>query len=147
MNRSWIAVRPILWELLVFALAFSLFGALILTNHGALFTPSPEKEAEGFVSALAAMRYQGAKEALSQDLQQQIELSDLKQLHDALEASQQGIEDAHGQDYQEQGDFATAVVQVKFGNLQEREVEFPLAKEHGLWKVTSIDPLRSLASH
>ena len=139
------ALRSLLAVLAVLALGLLIFGVLVAADRADLLIPSPEGAAEQFVSAMAAHRYTGALNQLSQDLQGQVKEKDLQDLVQSIEASSsEGIQDAHEEEAQEQVDTATASVRVKLGNNQEETLDFPLKKENGLWKLTSIDPLRSL---
>jgi hypothetical protein len=140
------ALRSLLAVLAVLSLGLLVYGALVAADRADLLIPSPESAAEQFVSAMAAHRYSGALNQLSQDLLEQVKEEDLRDLMESIEASSSaGIQDAHEEEAQEQGETAQASVRVKLGNNQEQTLDFPLQKENGLWALTSIDPLRSLA--
>jgi hypothetical protein len=116
-------------------------------SHGwtKYIVPRPEATAEKVVNLLGSHHYGGAMQQLSEDLQQEIKEEDLMQMVKGWEESPlQGIQDAKGQKAQEQGEQATADVQVKFGNNEELVIQLPLKKEKGEWKVTSLDALKSL---
>ena len=145
-KRIWPSARPLLWMALLFAGVLLALAGLVSQDWTEFIVPPPENSAEQLVNALGAHRYEGAMNQLSQDLQQQVKEEDLQALVKTIEQSPaQGIQDAHGQGAQEQGDQATAEVQVKLGTNEEVPVELPLTKENGVWKVSSLDPLRSLA--
>jgi len=124
-------------------LVIALFVAL---DRAGLIIPPPEKTAEQLVSALGAHRFAGARNQLSQDLRSQVEDADFTALVQGLEQSHQGILDVHELDSQANGRNATARVKIKWGDLQEDTLQFPLVKENGLWKVASLGPLRTAAS-
>ena len=143
----WQSMKPVLWIVLAFAAVMLVLGVLISQDITEFIVPPPENTAEQLVSALSAHRYEGAMNQLSQDLQQQVKEEDLQSLVKTIEQSPaQGIQDAHGQQAQEQGNQATAEVQVKLGTNEEINVAFPLKKENGIWKVSSLEPLRGLAN-
>ena len=54
------------------------------------------------------------------------------------------IRDARGESAQKEGDRAIAAVRVKLEDKTEETVELPLEKEHGLWRVSSLEPLGRL---
>lgn len=146
MSENWLAARPILAIVVVFAAVLLVAGLLASAGQAQILSPGPEQAAENFVSALGAHRYTGAMGQLSQELRQQVSEDDLKGIVQALEgSSRKGIQDAHGVDSQQQGNAATARVQVKFGSSQEQELEFSLLMKNGVWRLASIDPVRSLA--
>lgn len=143
--NEWKSLRPVVIMLVVFAVVSVILWAAVATDHARLVIPSPEGTANQFVSALAAHRYAGAQSQLTDSLQEQVSQMDLRDLVEVIEASSlQGIQDSQEQSAQEQGDLASARLKVKFGNNQEQEMEFRLKKEDGLWKVNSINPIRSL---
>lgn len=142
--KEWPALKPLFLIVGVTGVLLLIIAGLLSQGWGDLLIPPPEGAAEQLVGALGAHRYTGAMNQLSQALQQTRE-EDLRALVKAIEESpQQGIQDAHGQEAQEQGDQATAQVKVKFGNNQERVVELPLVRENFVWKVSSLDPLKGL---
>ena len=144
--NEWKSLRPIAIMLVVFAVVMLILWAAVATDHASLVIPSPEGTANQFVSALAAHRSAGAQSQLSNSLKEQVSQTDLRDLMEAIEASSlQGIQDSHEQSAQEQGDQAIARLKVKFGNNQEKNMEFQLTKENGLWKVNSINPIQDLA--
>ena len=148
--RDWLALRPVVMLLALLAAAGLLLGWAAETEAARYLIPSPDKVAEGLVSALAAQRYTGALNALSQDLQQQVQPEDLRTLVARIEQAHQGISDAHGQAGQAapaaaHNATASAQVQVKLGDLSEQELTFELVRENGLWKIASLGPLETLA--
>ena len=68
----------------------------------------------------------------------------LKKLFEAVHAAHQGISDAHGERAQKEGSRATATVKVKLEDKSEETIDLPLEKEHGLWRVASLEPLGRL---
>ena len=143
----WQSFKPVVWILLLANAILLALAGMVARDWTKVIVPPPENTAEQLVSALGAHRYEGAMNQLSQDLQQQVKEEDLQNLVKIIEQSPaEGIQDAHGQDAQEQGDQATAEVQVKLGSNQETTLQFPLVKENGTWKVSSLDPLKELAA-
>lgn len=147
----WSSIKPLLWMVLLLAVVLLALAGMVAQDWSEFIVPPPENTAEQFVSALGAHRYEGAMNQLSQDLRQQVSEEDLRALVRNLELSPaRGIQDAHEQGAQrlggaaQQSDQATAEVQVKLGNNQQTTVQLPLIKENGLWKVSSLEPLRGL---
>lgn len=140
-------LRPFAIIAALLAASLLVIAGLVSADAASLIIPPPEGVAEQVVTALGAHRYEGAMNQLSDDLQQQVGEEDLQAFVEAVEESpREGIQDAHGQDAQESGNQATASVEVKFGNNETQTIDLPLAKENGLWKVTSLEPLRTLAN-
>lgn len=141
----WQSFKPIVWMLLTAAVVLLALWGLVAQDVTQLIVPSPETTAEQLIGALGAHRYEGAMNQLSQDLQQQVTVEDLQSLVKRIEASQaRGIQDSLGQSANEHDQQTTAIVQVTLGSNQQVNVELPLIKENGLWKVSSLDPLRGL---
>jgi hypothetical protein len=147
----WESFRPAAWIVLIMAVILLALAGMVSQGWTKIIVPPPENTAEQLVSALAAHRYAGAMNQLSQELQQQIHPEDLASLVKSIEHSPaKGIQDAHGLAAQELAaqklvDQATADVRVKLGNNEAVDVRFPLIKEKGVWKVSSLDPLKQLA--
>jgi len=136
-------VLALLLMLLMLRAALALIAAALPLEGMDWLIPAPENTAEQFVSALAAHRYEGAMNSLAQELRRQTREEDLAALVQAIEDSpRRGIQDARGLQSDEQGDTATATVEVKYGNNQTGLIEVPLKKENQVWRVTSLDPLR-----
>lgn len=130
---------------LLLGAALLIIAVLVQTDNAALIIPPPEGTAEQLIGALAAHRYEGAMNQLSQDIQQQVSEKDLQAIVKSIEESpRKGIQDAHGQDAQTQGAQGTASVEVKFGDNQTQTIDLPLVKENGLWKVASLGPVQAL---
>ena len=141
----WQSFKPIVWMLALAGVVLLALAGLVSQGVEQVIVPPPENAAEQLVAALGARRYTGAMNQLSQDLQQQVREEDLRALVESIEQSgAQGIQDASGQSAQKQGSQATAQMQVKLGNNEEKTVELPLQKENGVWKVSSIAPLNGL---
>jgi hypothetical protein len=138
------ALRPVLVVVAILAAVMLAIYAAVALDNASLIVPPPETTAEQLISALGAHRYEGAMNQLSQELKQQVKEDDLHALVESIESSRQGIQDAHEQGAHEQGQSATASIIIKLGDGQEQTVDLPLQKENGLWKVTSIEALRSL---
>jgi hypothetical protein len=143
--RDWLALRNVFLSAILLAASLLVLSVAVGQGATTFIVPPPDTVAEEFVRALKAHRYEGAKNELSAELQQQVSDEELTRLVYALGAGHQGIEEAHGESAEEQGDTATATVQVKLGSGQEESLEFALRKEQGEWKLSSIDSLRQLA--
>lgn len=129
----------------------ALFGAALLAlsllvSNGVTFAivPPPETEAESLVRALKARRFNAVRGGLSEALNETLGDEQLEDLFARVRRTRVGISDAHGESSIEQQDTAAATVRVKLEDKTEETLEFPLAKEHGLWRVASIEPLGRL---
>ena len=145
--RTWHSFKPIVWIFLIMSAVLLVLAGMVSQGWTKQIVPPPETTASQLVGALAAHRFEGAMNQLSQDLQQQVTEEDLRALMSAIEQSpSKGIQDSHGQSAQIEGDQATAEVQVKLGTNEQINIQFPLKKENGVWKVTSLDPLGGFAN-
>jgi hypothetical protein len=142
--KDLLGLHSILVILAVSALALLLIAGVVVLDKAKYIIPSPEMTATQMVDALGAHRYQGAMNQLSQELKEQVSEQDLKSVVRSIENSQSGIYQADEGAAQVQGQMARAQVKVRLGNGQENIIEFPLQKENGLWKVSSLEPLHSL---
>lgn len=143
--NAWHALRPMLAILALVAVILLVMAGLLSIGKADLLIPAPDGVAEQMVGALGVHRATGARSQLAKDLQEQVKEADLLALARAIEAGPlEGIEDTHAVSFEEQGDQAVARVRIKFRNLSERVLEFPLQKEYGLWKVASLEPLEAL---
>jgi hypothetical protein len=124
--------------------ALLILAALISQGVTFAIVPPPGMPAEGLVRALKAHRYEGALEELSEELQQQVQEQDLRDLAEKIEQAHQGIEQVHGETVAQQEQDATAQVDVELDDGSQQTIELPLKKENGIWKVTSLDPLNAL---
>ena len=126
--------------------AAALLALWLLVSNDVTFAvvPPPETEAESLMRALKARRFSAVKSELVESLREQVDDSRLDGLFRRIEEARKGISDAHGDKAREDGDRATAMVKVKLDDKTEETLEFPLQKEHGLWRVSSIDALEAL---
>lgn len=144
--KDLIGLRPLALIAALLAAALLIIAALVRADAARLITPSPEDTAAELIKAMGAHRYTGARNKLSDDLQQQFDEKSLRLIVNRIEQMPlKGIQDAHGQQAHEQGDAATASVEVKFGNHQIKVIEIGLSKEKGIWKVNSLDALQAFA--
>jgi hypothetical protein len=142
---AWPALRPMATILAIVAVILLAMAGLTSIDKADLLIPTPEGAAAQMVGALGAHRAAGARGQLAKDLQEQVDEGELLALIRNIEAGPlRGIEDAHEVSSEEQGGQVVAQVRVKFGDLSEHILEFPLRKENGLWKVSSLDPLDTL---
>jgi hypothetical protein len=121
-------------------------GYLVEQGITQFITPPPEQVAEGLVNALGARRYEGALNQLSHDLKANLIQAELEELVRGIESAHGGIQQATGERSQEQGDTATASVRVKTKDLQVHDLELELKQEQGIWRVSSLEPVRTLAA-
>jgi hypothetical protein len=141
---DWKALRPAVVLALLLAACLAIIAGLVRVDSVAQITPGPEDVAAGFVGALGAHRYTGAREQLSDELRGQYSLTDLRDRMEELEARGVQIVDAQGQPPDVQGDRATAPVEVTLPGGEKIELTFPLRKDKGLWSLESMEPLFSL---
>ena len=143
--RTLRALKPMGETLALFVSAMVTLWLLVSNDVTFAIVPSPETEAESLVRALKARRLNAVKSELSESLRWEIDDRQLKALVESIRSSHKGISEAHGSETrQQEPDKATATVEVKLGDQTEETIEFPLVKEHGLWRVASIDPLGRL---
>ena len=143
--RDLLALRCVFGAAALFGAALLVLWLLVSQGVTAVIVPPPETEAEQFLRALKAQRYAAARNQLAQDLREQTRVEDLQAAVRALEQARGGIADARGEQSHEQGESARATAKVRLGDRQQEALEFALKKEHGLWRITSLDPLTRLA--
>ena len=137
-------LRPLAGITAIFGAAMLALGLLVANDVEFATVPPPETEAESLVRALKARRFNAVKGELTESLKQEVQEDQLKQLFEAVRAAHRGISDAHGEEAQTEGTRASATVRVRLEDKTEETIELPLAKEHGLWRVTSLEPLGRL---
>jgi hypothetical protein len=123
-----------------FGAAVALFAAVMLIIWALV-----SQGFEQFLDALKSHDFQAAHDELGEQLQQQVQPDDLRTLARTLEQAWRGIAETQARELQEQGKTASAAATVQFRSGDERTLTFPLAQEHGLWKITSIEALARLA--
>jgi hypothetical protein len=137
-------VKAVAWELVAVASALLIAGAAVGPGgDDGLFVPPPEAAAESFLRAMAEHRYARARGHLAAGLES-IEPGDLAALQARLERARGTVENVHGQDAVVTGKESTARVTLRFSG-GDGQLDLPLRREKGLWKVASLDPLRALA--
>jgi hypothetical protein len=142
----WPSFKPLLWIALLLSAVLLALSGLLSAGWDRHIVPTPETTAAELTGALGARRYAGVRNHLSHELRQQVTDHDLRRLAEQIESGPaQGIRQAHGVHSEIHGDRATAQVRVRLGTRAEITLHFPLVKEHGLWKVASLDPLTALA--
>lgn len=134
-------------------LAAALFGLALLATWGVVsagledvLVPTPKTTAEEFLRAMKAHRYSGAHEFLSAQLSEEISEENLRELGGSLEIRHGGFAEAYGKSEEEQAESATATAIVQFDGGTELEIELPMVREEGIWRIASIQPLLNLAS-
>jgi hypothetical protein len=143
--KDWLALRPLFILLGMLAISLLAIGLVVSMNEAHWIIPSPESVSEQFVDALAARRFHAARDQLSQDMKKQVAVSDLSSLVETIQRNHKGIQEAYSISSQEQENEASASVVVQFGDGTAREVNFSLVKEHGLWKLSSFEPIDQFA--
>jgi hypothetical protein len=143
--RDWLALRGPL--AMAACLAAALLGTrALVASDGAVFAvPSPEQTAEKFLRALHTHDYGAARHALTRTLQARVTIGDLRALARELERTRPRLEDAQGLSSAVRGWVASAAVELRRGDGRRDRAEFRLEREHGLWKLASIEPARALA--
>ena len=127
----------------VFTLAIS--RAAIALGDRTLFVPPPEAVCEDFLRKMAEHRYAQAKGDLASTLNE--DERDLEAIQASVEASYGRVEHVQGEASQiVDGREGTARSSVRFGDGP-RDVILPLRFENGLWKISSVDPLRPRTLH
>lgn len=145
MKKFWAAFRNILLTVLFAAAAEGLVWLTVRYTSGEMIVPQPGTVAEEFSAALAAHRWNGARELLSEKQRQQVTDEYLRSLTNRIEQSYPGIEQVTAQSEETHGDQATAVVEFVFTGQRQAEVSYTLVRENYLWKIASLDGLSSLA--
>ena len=125
------------------ALTLSVSRASVALGDRSYLVPPPEAVCEDFLRKMAEHRFAQATDDLSATLKQ--DERHLGAIQAAIEASHGRVEHVQGEETRLIDDRnATARSRVRFGEGL-RDVVLDLHFESGLWKVTSVDPLRRLA--
>ena len=144
--NAWRSTSPIFGVILVLGLFLAGIWVAMQAGRAGWIVPAPDTTADGFIEALAAHRYEGALDVLSQEQQQDLDWKELQSLVQKIEDSHlRGIEESQELEFEVQGDTAVAELEVKFKNLDEERLLIPLIREQGEWKVDSIEPLLSIS--
>lgn len=114
---------------------------LAMTGFSMFIVPQPDDMVEQFVRALKAHRYEAARDMLAEELRRQVSTDDLRSQVLSIEAREGGFADAYAIDVTKGSDSATAWVRVKPASGKERVSQFTLGKQHGLWRIVSLDAL------
>lgn len=145
MTRELSALRPAGLQLLIAGLFLVLMLLVGSTGAAKLLLPSPENTAGELLRALAAHREPAAHRELSQGLKEQVPPEQLESLATAIEQRLGGVSQVSVQTVDERESRATVRATLRVGAGEERDVELPLVKEEGFWRVASIESLRALA--
>ena len=140
-----LSLRPLAGIAALFGASMLALALLVANDVDFAIVPPPETEAESLVRALKARRFGAVKGELTEGLKKEVEDEQLEKLLEAVQAVHKGISDAYGESANKEGDRATAKVTVKLEDKTEDTLELPLQREHGLWRVSSIEPLGRLA--
>jgi hypothetical protein len=140
------SLTPLISILVIVVVLLAGISAAMQAGRAGWIVPAPDTAADGFIEALAAHRYEGALEALSQEQQQDLDWKELQSMVQKIEDSHlRGIEESQTIGFEEQGSTAVAELEVKFKNLDEERLLIPLIREQGEWKVDSIEPLLAIS--
>lgn len=131
--------------LALFAVTMAALTTLVPSGHAGFLVPTPESTAGQFLGAMKAHRYAAARDQLSEALRGRVTAGQLRALTLSLEGRRGGISEVRSVVGRVQGDVAVVTVRVEMGDRTEEEMSFPLAKERGVWKIGSIEPLERLA--
>jgi hypothetical protein len=144
MKHDLLALRPVASISGLCAAVLLLLWGLVALDMTQYIVPSPHVTAEQFLRALKAHRYEGARDQLSEGLRAQVSRERLAQVVQDLERTESGISEAHGERSQQSGTRADAEAQVRLESQREVVLTFPLVREQGIWRITSVDPLDTL---
>jgi hypothetical protein len=143
--RTLRALEPLTGVVALFGAAMAALWLLVSNDVTLAVIPPPETEAESLVRALDARRFAAFRSELTESLRKEVDDETLKLLSARIESSHKGISEAHGTDTRHQDSHrATATVEVELGDRTAERIELPLIREHGLWRVASIEPLGRL---
>lgn len=112
---------------------------------GRFIVPTPETTAEELLRALGARRFEAARAELTEEARASVGTDDLRELANDLEQQGAGISQAHGERLAQHGDEAVVTARVRLQSARDAQLDVPLRREHGLWKVASVEPIRALA--
>ena len=137
-------MRAILAEAAAVAAALLLAGAAVGPGHDrGLLVPPPEAAAENFLKAMTEHRYTRARQHLAGDLRDTAP-DTLAALERSVEQARGPVQKVQGRGAVIAGDESTARASIDFENGGQ-DLRLPLRREKGLWKVSSLQPLRELA--
>ncbi|MHB1132786.1 MAG: nuclear transport factor 2 family protein [Chloroflexota bacterium] len=138
------ALAPSLAIAMSTGLVLLVLAFLINTDASRFVVPQPDNVAEQFLRALGAGRYQAAHAALSEETQDQVSAERLREIAAALKRDSGGIKGAYAEDAEQSGERATTEARIVLENHTEQSLQFPLRREHGLWKIASVEALEGL---
>jgi hypothetical protein len=136
-------LKALLAEVALAAVVLTIAAGATTLGDRSLFVPPPEAVSEDFLRKMAEHRYAQARNDLASGLTARERT--LEDLQSALEASHGTVENVQGDDSRLSTDHestARATLRFHYGN---RQLTLPLRFENGLWKVSSVDPIRRLA--
>ena len=136
MTRELAALRPAGLQLLTAGLSLAVLLLLGSTGAARLLVPSPDDTAGEMLHALAAHRKPAAHRALTRELRAQVPAEQLPRFGSVSRIDATTVD--------EQPERATVRATLRVGAGEEREVELPLVKEEGFWRVASLEPLARL---
>ena len=138
MTRELSALRPAGLQLLIAGLFLG--GLLLLGSTGArwLIVPPPDVAAGEMLRALSAQREPAAHRELTRELREQVPPEQLPRLGAVSRIDATTVD--------EQPERATVRATLRLSPGEEHQVELPLVKEEGSWRVASLEPLRALAA-
>ncbi|MBI5032861.1 MAG: hypothetical protein HZB51_20255 [Chloroflexi bacterium] len=141
-------MKALLGSLIFIALCVSVLAGLIRgLGIAEPFVPDPESEVQDFVSKLSAGRYDVAQANLSDDIKNEWQIANLKQLDQELESKLGDYEIELGGQEEQQGKNATYHALIKTEQQDVQTIDFELEQDQvtHLWKISSLDALKELA--
>lgn len=135
-------MRSLLTEALILAAALGLSAAAVHGWHDrTTLVPPPAAVVEEFLRALAAGRYEAAREKLADDLRHEFDENRLRMLTEGLQDRHGAIRHVEGQDRSIGTDTAVAAGELTFASGEKSEVQFRLDRHHGLWQISDLSTL------
>ncbi len=142
--RDWLALRGLLAIVVLGALSLSLIAGMIAMGGNDVVVPPPEQPAIDFVQALKAHRFEGARLELSERERDRIRTEQLRTYVDQLAHRGLTIVSIAGSEQSRTGNEAVVDVDIDFASTT-KTVTLLMRREHGEWRIDSIDPLLALA--
>lgn len=139
--NTWRALMAVIKVAGLAAAALLINWLLISQGVTGMITPEPKDVTENFMAAMAAERWEGALNELSEELASTVDHDDLRSRMQAFESGRASIEGIEGLPGQEAGDTAEAGVEITYTGQGTETIKFPLVREHGVWKIAALDAL------
>ena len=114
-------------------------GAVQGLHDRAVLVPPPEMVVEEFVREISLRRWEQARPLLAAPLARRVEADSLRRLLEAVERRVGRIEDVRGRPISDTDETAEAVAEITSARGDRATLRLPLAREHGLWKISGLD--------